>query len=334
MVPQRRSKGLALLAVCLSLGAVASHAQSSGSGSRSVLFDGLGMQLAKSTDGFTDKTECLLTIGRGGLLATLTATGVIFTHASDKVLFAPDEQHLGRAGTGAAVTLMKVRNRNALVASNPDDDRALREAIINGEEVKVRFFDFPRATVNDVTLQNPNVGYVHRLAVTGCGWADTGRAAELAPVKTSVYLPKDPDSAGYATVSVIGNPELGLHKEFDRYGGGCWINVGVKNLFGMKGGHWVNSAVDLGKRTALLIRGANGEILFSEPLPTNYNLRDPHGANPWPRGLEAAAGAMRAGPLGTIELDPQDTFTTRAVLYGFPELWAWGVQNCGFPRIQ
>ena len=35
---------------------------------------------------------------------------------------------------------------------------------------------------------------------------------------------------------------------------------------------------DLLKRTTLIIEDVSGKVLFSEPVPSNYDLRDPHDA--------------------------------------------------------
>jgi hypothetical protein len=93
----------------------------------------------------------------------------------------------------------------------------------------------------DLTIKNPNVGFVYKRAEKSCGWRDIGASEDLKKSELSVYEPTDkPDQRGYAQVSVVGNSDLALGKGFDNYGGGCWISVGVKRLFGMKNGQWVN----------------------------------------------------------------------------------------------
>jgi len=306
-----------------------------------LVFRGLDMELLQTVDTMTDEKGCALSIGPPSWKFVLTSDkGFFITKTVGQ--FAPDEQHLIRVGTQKALPLVAVPRRNVLTLADPSLAPSVVKAVVAGEDVKIRFFTFPDRKMVDVAVENPNVGYGYKRAMAGCGWRDIGPRGELAPAKLSVYEATKPESAGYASASVVGNSQLTLNKGPDQYGGGCHIGVGVVKLFGLKMGQWVNENVDLNGRTSLVIRDSGGRVLFSSKVPSGYgaSVRLEKGAfvpqpgNPWPAGEAAAKAAWRAGPLGTIQLDPPDIWNTQAMLYGFRELWTWGIQRCGFPAIQ
>lgn len=296
------------------------------------VFEGLGMKLTKSTDAMTDAQVCILSVEEGALRVGIQGPsdfGII--PASDKLLFAPDEQHLIRVGADKPVPLTYVKNRNALVVSDPAVAASVLKAIVDGKEVKIRYFDFPDRKYSDVQLKNPNVGYGYQRGVQTCGWKSIGASGELVPPQISVYQSEKND--GYAVARVVGNSDLTLNKDFDKSGGGCHFGVGIPKLFGMKKGQWVFHEVDHSGMTSVVIRDSDGKIEFSAKLPKDYNLKDVFGGNPFPEGEAAVRAAWKLAPTGTVELDPPTRYSKVAMLYGFRELWAWGVQNCGFPPL-
>jgi hypothetical protein len=154
---------------------------------------------------------------------------------------------------------------------------------------------------------------------------------ELPPAKLDIYKSEDPDNKGYATVTVSGNGDLGLRKGFDKFGGGCHISLGVYETVGMNGKIWTNGYVDTKGRAKLVIRDTTGAIVFEGKVPTDYGRGSAN--NPWPLGEQAARAMWKAAPFGTAVVE-ETTYESKAMLYGFKELWGWGVQNCSFPSLE
>jgi hypothetical protein len=153
-------------------------------------------------------------------------------------------------------------------------------------------------------------------------------------MQISVYESDDHD--GYAVVSLSGNKDLALKRGFSQYGGGCYIAVGgYYEIAGMKGGVWStgSSMVDFRGRKGIVITSDDGSVLFDRATPTQYGM----GANPaWPSAEEAVRLMWEAAPNGFVEVkgDDYSSFTTKAPLAGFRELWEWGVTNCALPPFE
>jgi hypothetical protein len=79
-----------------------------------------------------------------------------------------------------------------------------------------------------------------------------------------------------------------------------------------------------------IIRDSEGTIVFKEELPKNY--RDAITGETWPAGERAAIAAWKSAPLGSIEIE--GSHGTRVLLYGFREIWKWGIDNAGFPSLE
>jgi hypothetical protein len=123
---------------------------------------------------------------------------------------------------------------------------------------------------------------------------------------------------------------LGIRKGFDKFGGGCDITLGAHEIFGMKARKWGTEWVDSNASTSFIVTDQDRNILFQEKMPTKYGTS---GTSPWPSGEQAARAMWRAAPFGSATLDDR-TYKPKAMLYGFRELWNWGVQNYSFPSIE
>ena len=80
-----------------------------------------------------------------------------------------------------------------------------------------------------------------------------------------------------------------------------------------------------------MIYDAEGRIVFSEMIPTDHG-NDVHGGTPWGFARGAAKAAWEAAPTGFIELKGSK-YEKRISLYGFRELWEWGLGKCSFPSL-
>ena len=136
---------------------------------------------------------------------------------------------------------------------------------------------------------------------------------------------------GHARVSIVDNDMLMLSKGSDRWGGGCHITIGLKETFGRKQGVWTNANVDFLGEERLVIKDAEGNEVFVEFVScVDGELEE---GNPWPEAEKAAQLAWDLAPDGWIEVGPPGYVYEKASLFGFRELWNWGVQRCEFPPL-
>lgn len=298
--------------------------------SRTTIFEGLNMEFVSNVDDMTDKKSGAIFVNSGPVyLAIYGHDEYTIWSRKDDLLFAHDGQHLIRAGENKPFSLSALSKRNGLKPTNNKEAEAVINSLLKGEEVKIRYFDWPKYDKIDIKMKNPNLAYVYNKAVEMFGWKNLGIQPVLAPVKLSVYTPKEPDSAGYAAVSVENILDLGLKKNFDKFGGGASISVGIKEAFGLHKGRWICKSVELGGGKHLIIRNSEGIVVFKEELPRKYGEVT---GESWPAGERAAVAAWKSAPLGTIEIEGR--YGKRVLLYGFRELWKWGIDNAGFPSLE
>lgn len=295
--------------------------------SRTIIFDGLNMEIVSNIDEMTDKKSGVIFVNAGSIyLAIYGQDDYTIWSRKDDLLFAHDGQHLIRIGENKPFSLNAMSKRNGLKPANKVEAESVINSLVKGEEVKLRYFDWPKYDTVDTKIKNPNLAYVYNRAAELFGWKNFGIPPTLAPAKLSVYIPKEPGSAGYAIVSVEGIRDLGLKKNFDKYGGEASIEVGIKEVFGLQEGRWICKSVEQGGGKHLIIRNSEGAIVFKEELPKKYNDEK------WPAGERAAIAAWKSAPLGSIEIE--GSYGKRVLLYGFRELWKWGIDNAEFPSLE
>ncbi|MBW2099135.1 MAG: hypothetical protein JRG77_10190 [Deltaproteobacteria bacterium] len=298
---------------------------------RQTLFEGFDAKIVSIIDDMTDQKSGVIFLDFGPIyMAVYGSNDFAIWANSDDLNFAFDVTHLIRVGKNKPFSLRLLNKRNGLKPTNAIEAESVIKSLAKGEEVKLRYYNWPQHDKIDRKLQNPNFGFIYYKAAKLFGWKDFGVSHELAPVKLNVYVPTDPDSKGYASVTVEGNRDLGLTKNFDKYGGGATINVGVKSGFGLHKGRWICKAVELSGDKHLIIRDPNGNIVFKQVLPSSYD--NPLAGETWPVGKTAAKKAWEVAPLGSIEIE--GSFGKKVLLYGFRELWKWGIDNAGFPPVE
>ena len=199
------------------------------------------------------------------------------------------------------------------------------QSLAKGETVKLRYYDWPRYNKIDRKLENVNFGFIYCQAVEFFEWEDLDVTCRLSDVKLDVYKSEIRD--GYAKVTVVGNRDLSLTKEADKYGGGAHITVGINRRFGYRKGMWFTDSVDILGLNHLVVRDSTGRIVFKELLPES------HVNTIWPGGETAARKAWEVAPPGSIEIEDL-RYGKRALLYGFRELWKWRVDNAGLPLLE
>jgi len=298
---------------------------------REKLFDGLGVKLEKITDAMTDKTQCVMFVEQGPIYLGVTPSLVNIFASKDELLFAFDSKHLLRLGEAKPVELKYLSKQNGLQLTDAATVAKVQKALAERTPVKVRFFDWPSHDQHDRELVSIAFAYAWGKGEKACGWKSMGVPAELPEAKLRIHAPSGEENAGYAMLSVEGNPDLGLIRNWDRYGGGCHLMIGLEQTLGMMGGRWTSDLVDLGGRKRIVVRDADGKTLFDEKVPTTYDPELTKRGNPWEPGKRAANVLWEAAPYGTISIE-SGYVEKSAMLYGFRDLWSWGVERCGFPK--
>jgi len=300
---------------------------------RKTIYEGMGMKLVSIVDSMSDEKSCALFVDAGYIYIA------IYGHDDFKIFsnneyhpFAPDGKHLMRCSNKKPASLMKLPKHNALKPINPTYAASFIKELVEGKEVQIRYYSWPEYKESDKKLRFKTLDYVYDKAVRSCGWKDLGTSNKLPKAELSIHIWKEPEYEGSANVSVIGNEHFWLRKGFDKYGGGCHISLhGYDDeIFGMQGGKWTCGTWDMHGNQKLIIRNASGNVLFSEEVPRNTG-RAKEG-NPWSYAHRAAKIAWEASPEGSIALE-QFGSGEKMSLYGFKELWKWGIKNCGFPPL-
>ncbi len=294
---------------------------------QTVIFEGMGSKLISEIDAMTDEKNCAIFVEVLGPIyfAIYGSNDFTIWAKNNNFLFASDSKHLIRVGDNKPYELTTLDKRNGLKPLNKSEAKNVIEALLKGEEIKIRVYEWPSYSKEDISLINKNLSFVYDKAIKNCNWADLGIKPILAPVELKVYESDRPNSKGYATVSVIGNDDLSLAKGFDEYGGGCYIEVGIQKTFGMQKDEWCCDKVAIGGDSKIVLKSKDGKEVFSETVPENYSSQED--GNPWPIGEKAARLCYDLAPEGSIEVIEDGSVRYSASLYGFKELWDWGVTN-------
>lgn len=299
--------------------------------STEILYEGMGMKLESLTDAMTDERSCVLFIDQGPVYFALYGHNLftIWAEEDSGLNFSSDSNHMIRVGEQSPYSLTALFRRNGLKPANATQAAAVVRALLEGERMRYRYYDWPSYDSSDREVDAPNVAYAYNIAVERCGWRDLGVSGELGQAELSVYLGQE----GYVAINVVGNDDLRLRKGFDQYGGGCHIQLGVQGVFGRQAGNWTSEAVDRFDRERLVVFDADRNRVYSNRGGPSTFGRSQLEGHPWPQSEAAARAAWEAAPDGSIELE-NSTYAKRVSLYGFHELWRWGVENCGFPSVE
>jgi len=298
-----------------------------------ILYEGFNAKIVSVVDDMTDEKSGVIFLDFGPIYMAIYGHNdfTIWAHKND-LNFAFDVTHLIRVGENKPFSLISLSKRNGLKPSNAVEAESVIISLAKGEEIKLRYYNWPQHDTVDTKLQNPNFGFIYNKAVKLFGWKDFGVSSELAPAQLVIYVSKTPGLEGKASVTVRDNFDLGIEKNFDKYGGGTTIKVGVIEGFGFQKGKWICGRVEPSGDKHLIIRDSTGNIVFKEVVPSTYD-DDIYAKAPWPIGKTAAKKAWESAPLGSIEIEGS-IYSKTVLLYGFRELWKWGVENAGFPSLE
>jgi hypothetical protein len=293
---------------------------------RTTLFEGFNAKIVSVVDDMTDKKSGVIFLDFGLIYMAIYRHNDFTIWANDNDLnFAFDVKNLIRVGESRPFSL-EILRRNGLKLSNAINAESIIKSLAKGEEIKLRYYTWPQYTQVDRKLQNPNFGFIYYKAAKLFGWKDFGVSSELAPVKLNISLLTDYPRKDHVRVTVDNNHELGLIKNSDKNGGGATIMVYEGLGFGLHKNEWICKQSTILGKEHMIIRDSNRNIIFKELLPS---IRD---EEIWPLGKIAAKKAWESAPLGTIQIE--GVYRREVLLYGFRELWKWGVDNAGLPTLE
>lgn len=81
----------------------------------------------------------------------------------------------------------------------------------------------------------------------------------------------------------------------------------------------------------LLLKNEKGMLLDYWTLPTYRAGREWYQDTLWPEAATFIKALRAAPPLSTIEISGVPA--SKSLIYGFREMWQWGMDNAGFPDI-
>lgn len=298
-----------------------------------IIFEGFRSSILYEVDSMTDKKIGIVWVDFGEIVVAIYGPdSCVIWPKNEKLNFAHDMTHYIRVGENAPYEMKELSKQKGILPVYKEDAGNVIRSLVQGNEVRVRYFDWPAREKHDVKIQNKNLGYVYNKASVVMGWDKLGTTDKLPPVELDVYVAKDRESKGYANVSVVGNKELSLSRNFEKYGGETTVKVGRNSTFGLKKSKWVCGTVDIHKLDNLIIRDERGKVVFKEKLPSDYVIGYDVTSTPvWAMGRKAAQKAWDCAPYGSIEVEGDKA--ARIILYGFRELWQWGVKNAGLPKL-
>lgn len=292
------------------------------------IFTGLGMSLVSSTDPMTDKSSCALFVGEGRVyIAVYGSSDFTIWPRREDLLFSPTELCMIRVGKSPAVPLVSSAKRNSLKPRNPGEAAAVIKGLAKGQEIRIRYFSWPGNSPEDEAITSPCFAYVYGIASKSCGWRALGVPASLPPVELDVINSTESPPTLFAMIRAKGNPELALVRHSD---GDVRISLdSTDGALGFVQGRWT-AGEPKGSKEKLIIKNAKGNIVFSEMYP-EYSVHNP--SNAWPTAESAARAAWESAPGGSMEIESYGVLSAGASLYGFRELWDYGVAHFGFPSV-
>jgi len=303
---------------------------------RETIFEGFDIKIVSLVDAMTDEKNGVIFVSFGPIYVAIYGHNdyTIWSYRN-YVNFAPDATHLIRVEGNKPFSLIYRDKLNGLTFVNRAEADSVINALAKGEEINLRYYldKGNRYEQVDSKLQNIFLGFAYCKAANLFGWKDLGVSSELPPVKFDKYAPSEQE----VEVSIQWNPDLKLVN----YKGQGYASIvfGGKEGFGINGnGEWICDGTIFLYKYDFTIYNSDGMIVYKGRTPGSPYFEKPTayekscwGDNRygrWPEGETAAKKVWEAAPLGTIVFGGK-----RINLYGFRELWQWGVDNHNFPSL-
>ena len=307
---------------------------------RETIFEGFDTQMDSFVDTMTDEKSGAIFVFFGPIyMAIYGHNDFTIWSYGNYINFAPDATHLIRVEGNKPFSLIYRDKLNGLSFANHAEAESVIHALVKGEEINLRYYEDQGNRYNQVDskLQNIFLGFVYCKAAKLFGWKDFGVSPDLPLVKLNFYAPTKPGIKSYARIDVQGNPDLMLinnkaEASAFNYSIGAWnasLMVGKEQVFGLSSdGEWIcrggslNLFASILGKEHVILRDSNGIMVLKEELKWTGK---------WPGGETVAKKAWEVAPLGSIDIEGDDK--GKVLLYGFRELWKWGVDNLNFPSL-
>jgi hypothetical protein len=333
---------------------------------KTLLFEGFNSKIVSIIDEMTDKKRGVIKIDRIGEynLVTLSIYGPddFAIWPNDRGLhFAFDEKHLIRVGKSKPIELVKLRKLNALVPKTKAHAREVIQGLARGKKVLLRFYEWPGHGKADVKLTNPHFGYVYKKAANYFKWPHIKGTAKLPAPKLKILKSHKGDKIIAVSIDYGSNhsdlsldrgmvvntwqialdtttPLFGVQTQYwyysKKFGKRLWTTTRTDKTTSVKK-RWFLNEEHFGKSIRVIVRNKQDDILFDSKQTVDFMKKRLSPA--WRKGKQAAVAAWHAAPEGSIEVI-QDNYgreeRSKTVLYGFRELWEWGVNNEGLPPME
>lgn len=305
------------------------------SAERKTIFEGLGGAIESEVDSMTDRKIGLLFIYDGPYyIAIYDHESFTIWPRADGLIFSDSGSNLIRIGGSRPIRLVRASKRGGLTASNKLEAAKIIRSLVNSEEIKFRYEEFPSDKVVDSVINNKAAGFLYSKAASAFGWKNLGQSSAPPLAEVRPYISKDHD--GYFRVSVLLNDDIQLTRGFKRHGEDVvFVEFGWPSrvkAFGYNPSqeNWQAGSDILNENKEIIIRDKDGNITFQVKSPPY----DPYKNQiTWPEGEGVAKATWKAAPMGTLEIKSGLTNSV-SNLYGFREVWRWGVENAGLSKIE
>lgn len=298
------------------------------SNDREIVFNQYGITAEKSVDFMSDEVNCAIFVDFEDIYLGIYDADEFFIWAENGLIFDPDAQNLIRVGNNPPYKLIKHNKHEALLLDSNLESLNVIKSLLQGQEVKLRYYSWPGHTKHDVILKNNFLNYAYGKVYQDFQWEDakvpyTLRRPNIIVETFSIF------DTEYTTVYPEGNMDLFLATDDN----GIYLWEGIHKFLGYVENQFmcINNYPE--GADSLVIRSEAGDIVFQEKIPLSLNGDKRNWeSQPWDKANQAAKAAWNNCPFGTIEVT--GSLRGRAAsLYGFKEIWTWGVENAGLPTL-
>lgn len=300
-----------------------------------VLYDGFGAELIRIDNPVKQTTTCLL--------RARTGAGVFSIAGPDSLLFSIEGvidsrgENIARGSSGGIINLVRAQAPGVLVFPPGLDTEAYIRDMVNGRQFTLQFVLFPSAATSAKSTSEIGLNVAYQQGVEKCGWAniveDERRGfppvtlREMTIGATGIYARVEGVRFYSETKYFEIQKDTGI---LDR----CIIEAnhgsrGRRELLGLRSkkfgviGGYAN-------KKSISITDPVGNVLFQDDVEGD-------GERPvkWNRVAEFLAAVRAAGPEGYLIDGDIGSYSgpNKIQLYGLPELYEWGVKNCGYPAL-
>jgi hypothetical protein len=305
---------------------------------RTTIFEGFNGTIESEVDSMTDRKVGLLFIRFKELyIAIYDHESFTIWPSSEKLLLADSKNNLIRPPGSAPIKLIRTAKGGLTTMSKAEASKIIR-SLVNGQEIKLRYETFPSRDATDRTIQNKAAGFLYTKAASEFRWKMHGQSNLIPKADIFSYFGKsNGELDGYFTANILLNNQIELSRIQKRFNSNIFVKFDFplrKEVFGFGNGNWLFKPDILTKKIEIAVKDENGKIIYEGSTPDLDHESSMRGYDGliWGDAENVAKAAWKAGSMGTITLKSRIGNSTSS-LYGFRELWQWGIDNHGLPPI-